>query len=176
MGNNVFFCSSAHGAYQLLHTDFRFLWSNSFLWINPELYLCFSPQVHTQSPAMSVKKSSSSYIVNISILRPPPHLSELPKCFKRETCVKPVLTLWFLSHKFALPFVKRWSLLKWPNCVFLYVYTCVNCKFSLFCKPGWVCGSESHALCVDFAVSGQKDPMRNILVFPSGHSTAGRQV
>lgn len=86
------------------------------------------------------------------------HLSELPKCFKRETCVKPVLTLWFLSHKFALPFVKRWSLLKWPSCVFLYVYSCVNCKFSLFCKPGRVCGSESHALCVDFAVSGQKDP------------------
>lgn len=67
-----FFCSSAHGAYQLLHMDFRFLWSNSFLWINPGLYLCFSPQVHTQSPAMSVRKSSSSYIVNISILRQPP--------------------------------------------------------------------------------------------------------
>lgn len=172
MGNNVF-CPSAHGAYQLLHTDFRFLWSNSFLWINPGLYLCFSPQVPSN---VCRKEFILIYRKHIDSPSASSHLSELPKCFKRETCVKPVLTLWFLSHKFALPFVKRWSLLKWPNCVFLYVYTCVNCKFSLFCKPGWVCGSESHALCVDFAVSGQKDPMRNTPVFPSGHSTAGRQV
>lgn len=103
----MFFCPSAHGAYQLLHTDFRFLWSNSFLWINPGLYLCFSPQVPSN---VCQKEFILIYRKHIDSPSASSHLSELPKCFKRETCVKPVLTLWFLSHKFALPFVKRWSL------------------------------------------------------------------
>lgn len=86
----MFFCPSAHGAYQLLHTDFRFLWSNSFLWINPGLYLCFSPQVPSN---VCQKEFILTYRKHIDSPSASSHLSELPKCFKRETCVKPVLTL-----------------------------------------------------------------------------------